>query len=350
MVLVLHFTFLQTKEYPTFAPIYAARLGWIGVDLFFVLSGFLITGILLDAKGSPGYFRDFYARRCLRIFPPWYLFLFLFFVVGPVVDPTLKTAPWSVWWYLTYLTNFALVLHGNSGAIPDIGWSLAIEEQFYLLWPALVLMLSVRSLRRTCIGIVIVAMTLRGWLGPERFEAAYFLTPTRLDSLAIGAIAVLLFRSSELPARPALRRMALLLGTLIVVIRIAEPALRSGPIFNTAGYTIVALFFACCLLLGITGNDASPYRKVLRWQPLRRFGTYSYAIYLWHLVVKEGMDNAATHVQRFVPFPSNRILGQLIVYVIGLSLSYAVGWLSWNVFEKHILRLKPGRRQSVISH
>ena len=181
MVVVLHFTFLLTRDYRRFAPLYAARLGFIGVDLFFVLSGFLITGILLDSKDSPRYFRNFYARRFLRIFPPWYLFLVFVFFVAPRIALGVAGGSIARWWYFSYLTNFALVRYGEGNAFADIGWSLAIEEQFYLVWPAVVLLLSGRRLRRLCVTIVVAAIALRGILGPEHFKAAYFLTPARMD-------------------------------------------------------------------------------------------------------------------------------------------------------------------------
>lgn len=340
MVVVLHFTFLETHDHPTFVPIYAARLGFIGVDLFFVLSGFLITGILLDSKGEPGYYRNFYARRFLRIFPLWYLFLVFVFFVAPRIAFPMTEAPFGRWWYFTYLTNFALVRYGESNAIPDIGWSLAIEEQFYLVWPAIVALLPPRALRRLCIAIVAAAIALRGILGPGRFEAAYFLAPARMDPLAIGALAALMVREGAVPSRRLLARLAVLLGFLIVVLRIAEPALRSGLMFTTAGYTIVALFFACALLLAISGDGRNIYRRLMRSRMLRSFGKYSYAIYLWHLVVKEAMLRVEPVARRLVAFPRNPIAAQAALYAAGISLSWIAGWLSWQLFERHWLRLK----------
>src|SRR5208283_2319721 len=112
--------------------------GWMGVDLFFVLSGFLITGILVDTKQSEGYFKNFYARRCLRIWPLYYSVLFLMFVAVPLVHPSIgsvviaRSSPW--WAYLFFLQNF--LVHSQVSAAGPLGvtWSVAIEEQFYLVW------------------------------------------------------------------------------------------------------------------------------------------------------------------------------------------------------------------------
>src|SRR5438067_7660244 len=145
-----------------------AHAGWTGVDLFFVLSGFLITGILIDARGSDSYFKAFYARRALRIVPAYYGFLFAIFVVLPFLhlgagnDYMLAREHQS--WYWLYLTNVMMAI----GEIPGRGpypstlfWSLAVEEQFYLLWPLIVAASPPRTLRKICVGGVVLCVVLR---------------------------------------------------------------------------------------------------------------------------------------------------------------------------------------------
>ncbi len=133
------------------------RTGWLGVDLFFVLSGFLITGILSNSKGTPGYFRNFYWRRALRIFPPYYAFLFVFGVLYPLARHRPLDAPW---WHWTYLTNVAIAAGLPVNSCSHF-WSLAIEEQFYLLWPLLIYMLSRKAAMNACIACVGIAAAAR---------------------------------------------------------------------------------------------------------------------------------------------------------------------------------------------
>src|SRR3954466_6828035 len=146
--------------------------GWVGVNLFFVLSGFLITGILLDAKSSPRYFRNFYARRTLRIFPLYYGVLFVCFAILPLF-PGSNSADFLALrsrqgWLWTYCTNIKIVLDGDwkfATPLLDLGhfWSLAVEEHFYLVWPLLVFLLPTRALVKACIGVIVVAGLARTW-------------------------------------------------------------------------------------------------------------------------------------------------------------------------------------------
>ena len=174
-----------TDVYPTLA-----LLGWCGVDVFFVLSGFLITGILLRSKGAPGYFRNFYARRALRIFPLYYLVvgLLLFGLGRPATSGAEKAS------YLLYYQNvrYALVGEGSFDAARLVTWSLAIEEQFYLVWPTVVWLCSRRALVGVCIAVVVGAIALRLWLLAGGLHTTHFLTPCRLDTLAVGALLALL--------------------------------------------------------------------------------------------------------------------------------------------------------------
>src|SRR4051812_26438531 len=145
--------------------------GWAGVDLFFVISGFLITGILLDAKGTPHYFRNFYARRVLRIFPLYYGFLAIMLLVLIVI----RTSGWNanggldgLWraqpWLWTYTANFWIARQRDWSTWSEVViplWSLSVEEQFYLVWPLIVFRFSPRHLVRICLGVMVAALVLR---------------------------------------------------------------------------------------------------------------------------------------------------------------------------------------------
>ena len=178
-----------------------ASTGWIGVQLFFVLSGFLITGILLDSKGKREFFRSFYIRRALRILPPY------FFVVGlmVVLAATISWSPewsravlahqWSYWFYVSnWIQPFNLGIPGFSHL-----WSLAVEEQFYLLWPLVAWLLPRHRFRTACVGLIVVTPLIRLGLRlvglPE--ATAYMFTVARWDALAAGALVAVLVRESS---------------------------------------------------------------------------------------------------------------------------------------------------------
>ena len=156
--------------------------GWTGVDLFFVLSGFLITGILLDTRGSERYFTSFYARRTLRIFPLYYLVLFLAFVVlpkFPAVHPVLAgqaDVP-PQWPYWLYLTNFSIADRGWVHGWVDVAWSLAIEEQFYLVWPLVIWLCPPRLVAWLCTAIFVAEVFARSFARAADVPVAADLRP-----------------------------------------------------------------------------------------------------------------------------------------------------------------------------
>ena len=235
LVLAHHFTY-----YGGFRPrllvdklFYLATMaGWSGVDLFFVLSGFLITGILYDTKGTECYFRNFYIRRCLRIFPLYYGVLVLSFVVFPrvVISEPSSASSQSLLadqsWYWTYLINVKIALEGW----PKVNfiahfWSLAVEEQFYFVWPLLVFLWRRETLVKVCVACVVVALGLRiGFAFIGQDLPAYVLLPSRMDALAIGGLLALLARDPR--GLSVWRRSACVVGvvagSVLVVLAVAE--------------------------------------------------------------------------------------------------------------------------------
>ena len=174
--------------------------GWMGVDLFFVLSGFLISGILLDTKESPNYLKNFYARRVLRIWPLYYCLLGFMFVVLPHVSASegvaifAKSSPW--WAYPFFLQNFLLPLSTDASGPLGVTWSLAIEEQFYLVWPIIVRFLSRRQIAILAIVEIAASPVLRYVLAAHHVHiyANFF---CRLDGLMLGAFLAALVRSKD---------------------------------------------------------------------------------------------------------------------------------------------------------
>jgi peptidoglycan/LPS O-acetylase OafA/YrhL len=264
--------------------------GWVGVQLFFVLSGFLITGILLDTKRDAHYFRSFYLRRILRIFPLYYLTLFGAFVVLPLL---MDLGEWGALarhiqiWYWTYLMNW---IDAFLGTLPGLShfWSLAVEEQFYLIWPFVVLALSTDRLMRLCGVLVASALITRlvmvGWSAPV--EAIYKFTITRWDALACGAAIAVAMRQ---PARYAhlllsLRRSALPLAAALLLIGALDRGFPwRSPLMQTVGYSILAVLCGWLILASI--DPALPFgwiRRAMAAPVMRFFGKYSYGMYVLH--------------------------------------------------------------------
>jgi len=213
LVTLFHY---EVREWPWragfAAPLWTVvREGWLGVDLFFVLSGFLITGILVDTKSNQGYFRNFYARRTLRIFPLYFAYLAAVFLILPVLP---RIAAWQAetpfdtqLWFWSYLCNLVISLRGW-GASPQLvsdTWSLAVEEQFYLIWPAVVLLSSRRTLVGICLACIVGAIAFRTGLRLAHvpWVANVVLTPARMDSLTMGALVALAVRGPSGLARVA---------------------------------------------------------------------------------------------------------------------------------------------------
>jgi len=321
--------------------------GWSGVDLFFVLSGFLITGILLDAKGRHGYFRNFYIRRILRIFPLYYGFLFCAFVVLPHV--VTRSAEYSALlhdqlWYWTYLQNAAVALKGwPPVAALDPLWSLAVEEQFYLVWPLLVLALSRRGLIVACLAIAAASLGIRCVLLLTGHPlGAYVLTPSRMDALSAGGLLATLARTpgglSRLArlARPAVAVSSL--GLLAIVLWRHNFHYWDW-VVRTAGFSLLAVLFAGILALVVTSPHNGLTSRFFAHPILRSFGRYSYAMYVFHLP-------ALLYLTRFFTAASvptlagSQLPGQIAVTfaVAGVSLAAAV--LSGRFYEAPILKLK----------
>ncbi|MDB5069325.1 MAG: oatA 2 [Candidatus Eremiobacteraeota bacterium] len=352
-VLLYHFNVMGGKDivWPDrFAGAIANSL-WIGVDLFFVLSGFLITGILIDAKSKPNYFRNFYARRVLRIFPLYYLFVFaLVFVLPHVVrgfEEPLHYLSSNQGWLWTYTTNVLIAVRADwTTAVPLANhfWSLAIEEQFYLVWPAVVLACDRRRLLIVCIAMIALAPALRTavWLAGGNYLQAYVLTPARMDSLAVGALLAALVRSPAGMALAARWSKPVLIGGLALTaamfclrgLRFSE----ADAAVYTLGYSIVALTFGGLIVRAIVGGGV--IERIMTLPPLRTFGTYAYGMYVFHPVV---LRVFADHLSPRLHLPlvlGSKIGLQLWSWSTGIAVTFIVALASWHAYEKHFLKLK----------
>lgn len=326
-----------------------AGMGWIGVDLFFVLSGFLITGILYDSKASASYFRVFYARRALRIFPLYYGVLALFFVVLPMLAPGAQAVRENASdqvWYWTHLANVQIALRGDWSAIsPYVAhfWSLAVEEQFYLVWPIAVLLLSGRQLIRFCAAIIIFSLLFRIYLFASGASiAAFVLTPARMDTLAFGAALAIACRDAALYAqlRRFARPTAIVSALALCVIALWRGGLdKHDVVTSTIGFTALGALFSIAIFFALMVRRTSRYHLALSSRGLRFFGKYSYALYIFHqpvalVLTGIGLPVALTRVG------ATGFVAQIFYVVMATSLSVGLALLSWNVYEKQFLKLK----------
>ena len=264
--------------------------GWIGVQLFFVLSGFLITSILLDTRESPHYLRNFYIRRVLRIFPLYYAFLFVALVIAPrFADPGwAAVARENQWWLWTFTFNWGAPLGHSILGLPHL-WSLAVEEQFYLFWPFLVLLLSRRQLTALCVGALLLTPLIRLALRLDGLPvgAAYEFTVARWDALAGGALVAILLTTDSGRAWLAKVLEPAGLGSLalIAIITLATHNFSESAIWTQViGQSLTILLFSWVVYAGVvpgTRFERAIHRAASRpW--LRFLGKYSYAIYLFH--------------------------------------------------------------------
>ena len=374
LVLVTHFGSALPVTTPLFRAIHAvATGGWCGVDLFFVLSGFLITGILFDAKGRRSFFRNFYARRFLRIFPLYYGFLGVMFLVLlslKFVSPASFAAGRyreMLWQIQPWLWSYTVNIYSGFGFGPQhrpliVGqmWSLSVEEQFYLFWPLLVYWLPLRRLLGVLVGTVIGALALRLLLSGLGYPSSftYMLTPCRADSLAVGALLALVIRHppSVRRASACLPAAATVAGALSAVVLVVLPA--AGEL--TPKWTLVValnhfcqgrfgedlLFTVLAVLFGATvGLVVSPHRpaprleRVLSLAPLRAMGRYSYGIYVYHLPI---FTAAFLYLAKYRFFAATRtsLLASLAFIGICFGVTMAASVASYHLYEKHFLKLK----------
>jgi peptidoglycan/LPS O-acetylase OafA/YrhL len=293
LVLLLHFVYALVPPDVPNAPVrYLARgmqFGWIGVDLFFVLSGFLLGGIVIDQRRADNFFRVFYARRAFRIFPLYLAWLASFWILRGAADwpPGLFDDNRPAWAYLLYAQNFFDAALDQWGARwMTITWSLAIEEQFYLVLPALIYVCSGRR-RPAILGLLILSAPLLRYAislyFPDRQLATYTLLPCRWDALFIGVLAADVIRRPGVvdwlrDNRGLLRGALLMLGTMVALFvhRAPWPML---PVMREAGYTWVALFAVVLLIAALYDPVIAP---AFRFAPLRYLGMISYGVYVIH--------------------------------------------------------------------
>ena len=315
----------ETVKYPF---LYLDRIfanGWMGVDLFFVLSGLLITGILLDTKQSAGYFRNFYARRCLRIWPLYYACLLLMFGIIPLLLPAAgktvfeRSSPW--WAFPLYLQNFLVPTPESATGLLGVTWSLAIEEQFYLVWPLIVRFCSTVLLRWIAVSVVCLSPVLRLLLWHAGVDI-YSNTLSRLDGLMAGALLAILIRSTHFVPSRFLGKawMALCIATPLALLM--EAADARWIVFSMSAAASVSLVYLALY------SGQKWLQGALRNRFLVYTGTISYGLYLLHKIPFN--VGTALHGDRY----------PMLAAPILLAVAYGMAALSWTLLERPFLSLK----------
>ena len=321
-------------------------VGWSGVDLFFVLSGFLITGILIDSRGGHRYFANFYARRTLRIFPLYYLVVFLALHVLPlwprlheVLVGPYPIPPRLPYWL--YLTNFSIADRGFVHGLLDVAWSLAIEEQFYLVWPLVVWLCPPRWLWAICATLIAAGPVGRNIALAQGADttAVYVVTWFRLDGLATGALLAWLVRRDWLVSIAPWAPTALVAGLagIVMVIIDGGDSWWWQPAMQRIGYSLLAVTGGAAVVMSL-GPERGWWPRMMSAGWLRAFGKYSYCLYLIHLPVMRAL-------REWVFDPGDYPIlapwvGQALFYVAATAPAFGIAWLSWRLFEAPILSLK----------
>ena len=332
MVLIGHSGFLE--RLPHAGMLEYARFS---VDSYFVLSGFLITGILLDSKGSEHYFRNFYARRAVRIWPLYYLVLFLVFVVEPLFVPAMRPTVASIWpAFAFYVQN--LIYHDAYPFGLAATWSLAVEEQFYITWPLLIFLLKKRTLTIVLFSLFVVSLSLRlafYFRGAESGLVHQY-TFSRLDSITFGSLAALWLRSPSCTlVRWRTRSYQLLFvgtaGTLLARIVLHRNS-------SVVGYTFLGLLYTGLIgLLLVSDIRSSLLGRSFSARWLRYMGRISYGIYLLHYPL---FILWARFINSGNLFPTNPVARNLLAFGGQILIATVAGSISWYLFEGPILRLK----------
>jgi peptidoglycan/LPS O-acetylase OafA/YrhL len=321
-----------------------------GVDLFFVLSGFLITGILFDSTSDSGYFRKFYARRTLRIFPLYYGVLFVLFLITPLLGLQWHRMNWALLFYLqntnifgTFYTFF--LGHGIS---LDHFWSLAVEEQFYLVWPLAVFFIrDLRKLIWACFSLSLVALLLRFILIFHHTNYNFINRSTfcRADSLLLGAVLALLLRTRLHDAVLASAKkiffavIAVIVSvnlTRLLIERHSEWLFAFDSTYLAVRYTLIALGSAA--LIAWCLRPSSRTRVFFEGRILRFFGKYSYGLYVLHYAAAAFL--ITTFRSWILHLTSSKLIGVVASGFLTFLVAIVFAYVSYNLYEKQFLRLK----------
>jgi peptidoglycan/LPS O-acetylase OafA/YrhL len=334
--------------YHNFGFIKQSFFGWLGVDLFFVLSGFLITSILLKELGTPDYLKNFFIRRVLRIFPLYFLCLIIFLILFPVLGLYKKELAFFVknqWWLWTYLQNwlYSFYLSDDAKMLTHL-WSLAVEEQFYLIWPFVILLVkSPRKLFFIMLAVLVLTILLRSiiWLSQiEDLNYTTLYTFTRIDGICIGSMVALLLRFKPKLISKNMTAIVLALAAMNFIFYFINQSDRNSyPYYAFVGYTTFCAMFGLLLHEIVTSNDNTIINKILSIKPLRFLGKISYGFYVYHwpvYIMSQLYFFNSLRDSLNLTDTSSRLGASLL----STGLAFFISVISYNYFERYFLRLK----------
>lgn len=339
LVMIHHFTFLPKAGVADTLVYAVSKLGWTGVDLFFVLSGYLITSVLVRHRDDRNYYSVFYARRVLRLLPVYYVVLAVTLFVLPALVDLGRLEGSSLWFWL-HLSNISIALHGLSHKSLDIAWSLSIEEQFYLFWPLLVRWTPRRWLLALCLTVFASSVLVR--LGLELAGAdwltSYVLAPARMDGLALGGALAAMGPSTLAASRARAWKVVVAAGAVTCAVLIATRSTKmAGPFGPTIGFAALAVLWAAFITAALT---TPPLNRALCSPTLTALGKYSYALYLLHMPVAYIVRDHIFMPSRWPLVGGSYIAAQVGFHLMAGTISFALARLSWSVLEEPFLRLK----------
>jgi peptidoglycan/LPS O-acetylase OafA/YrhL len=304
----------------------------IGVDLFFVISGYLITSRLFATRGDSRYYPKFYWRRFLRIVPVYMLFLGVVFLLQPI-----EIVPSDVPWYLLFGTNILMAINGLQPPLLAHLWSVALEEQFYMLWPAVIARFARRS-----VGVILISCYLLQPLCRFLMPQEYYMNPlTHLDGILVGAILFVFAKpiSDFIRSYRYLFAMIVVIPALWVIARVMFLDLRIEWVHDFSRlfhFSLIAILFGSILASVLTGEKLI-LSRLLQSRVLQSLGKYSYALYLFHMLVLQYM------ISFLVPGFGNQALNVLYILAMtsfGILTTWVIAQTSWRYLEEPLLKFK----------
>jgi peptidoglycan/LPS O-acetylase OafA/YrhL len=308
---------------------------WSGVDLFFMLSGFLIGRILLIQKGSAHFFSAFYLRRAFRILPPYFLLLagFGLFIKlgGYTMSSWLFEAAFPWYSYCLFIQNFWMASAGHFGAnwlAPT--WSLAVEEQFYLLLPLAIYFMPMRRMPWLLVSGIVVAIVYRFMVSDM---AAYVLLPARLDALFVGVLLAWVYLRGGLASGKIHSRRVLWAALLLLLLLYTYIALTGASLGNAWLHTLLTLFYGCLMVFAIANANNQRVNRYLANKVVRFIARISYSLYIWHQVC-----NGLVHAWLKNSEPNTQTFTDVLIAIMGIALTFLIATGSYYLLEKPLLR------------
>ncbi len=318
-------------------------IGETGVDLFFVLSGFLITGILIDTANDKHVFKNFYIRRSLRIFPLYYTVLSIFLIYFILILGLNNIDNWKIFTHIFYIQNWSLIHNDDQFMLLDHTWSLAVEEQFYLFWPLLFLFFyekgqGVKQVFFICLFMICFSWFLRLYfMDLNRHKFAYTFTISRLDGLALGALlSVVCVHYKDLLLKYRFIFVALIwfLVLLLLSVLLVSESIDDAHYEATRVGLMICVVLYTCLLAYIFLSEKSFLKYLLAKPLLISVGKYSYGIYIFHVPIMMII------VKNLYSYDLSYWYAHIILLLSGNIISFILAYFSYNLFEKRFLRLK----------